>query len=228
MLNWRKHKVLMVQILKEIYEDKFLRICLGFQGGTACHFFYDLPRYSVDLDFDLIGLDKSENIFYIFPKILNKYGVLKEKRIKRNTIFFLLSYGESEHNLKVEISTRDLGNQFCLKNYLGIAMNVMVEEDMFANKLIALVDRQKFASRDLFDVHYFFSQNWDINEEIIFKNTGKSLEKYLRDCLLILPEYKNKNIMQGLGQLIDEKQKSWVKTKLVDDLIFLIKVYLGE
>ena len=223
MLNWKKHKVLMVQILKKIYENKFLRVTLGFKGGTAGHFFYELPRYSVDLDFDLLAIDKKEEVFDQIKLLLSKYGQIKDQKIKQNTIFFIISYGGLEHNIKVEISTRNWGNTFVLKNYFGIAMRVITPEDMFANKLIALTGRVKFASRDVFDVYYFFSSGWDINEEIIKKHTGVYLEKYLKSCVTFLQENQNKNILQGLGELLDEKQKNWVKNNLVKDLIFLIK-----
>ena len=51
----------MVQILKEIYADIELANCLGFKGGTAMMFFYDLPRFSVDMDFNLL-CNKKEDI----------------------------------------------------------------------------------------------------------------------------------------------------------------------
>lgn len=46
MVDINKHKFFLFQILKEIYEDKELSGILGFKGGTALMFFYDLPRFS--------------------------------------------------------------------------------------------------------------------------------------------------------------------------------------
>jgi len=43
MLDINKHKLYLFQILKDIYEDKELSGILGFKGGTALMFFYDLP-----------------------------------------------------------------------------------------------------------------------------------------------------------------------------------------
>ena len=43
-------------ILKDIYADITINSLLGFKGGTCAYFFYNLPRFSVDLDFDLLEL----------------------------------------------------------------------------------------------------------------------------------------------------------------------------
>jgi len=43
MLDINKHKLYLFQILKDIYEDKERSGILGFKGGTALMFFYDLP-----------------------------------------------------------------------------------------------------------------------------------------------------------------------------------------
>lgn len=64
--DYSKHKNILLQILKDIYTDTSISPYLGFKGGTAAMMFYDLPRYSVDLDLDL--LDESKEI-EVFEKI---------------------------------------------------------------------------------------------------------------------------------------------------------------
>lgn len=226
MLNWKKHKIIIVQILKDIYSDIEISSFLGFKGGTACLFFYDLPRNSVDLDFDLLDMNKKDIVYKKIESIIAKYGEVKEKRIKRNTIFFLLSYGEFEQNIKIEISIRDLDNNFEILDYFGVSMKVMVREDVFANKLVALTNRGKIAMRDIFDLYFFFSSNWEINEEIIKNRTKKNLNEYLLDCIDYIEDVPNNNVMQGLGQLVDKKQKEWVKNNLKKDLVYLIRNYI--
>lgn len=95
-----------------------------------------MPRFSVDLDFDLI--DNSDNfnktkdlLFLKIGNILKKYGNVKEKRIKRYTNFFLLSYGSADHNIKIEISIRRHNNQYEIKEYLGIAILTAKKETLF-------------------------------------------------------------------------------------------------
>lgn len=226
MFNWNKHKIIMVRILKDIYQDILISSFLGLKGGTACHLFYGLNRYSVDLDFDLLKPELKETVFQEIEKIAKKHATIKEKYIKKNTIFFLLSYGEKEHNIKIEISTRNLGNNYQILNYLGISMLVMKKEDMFANILITLLERKRTANRDLFDLYYFFSEHWDINEDIIRLRTGYGLKECLKKCFQFVEKINNKQILQGLGELIDEKQKDWVKKNLKKEILFLFNFYL--
>jgi len=115
----------MGKILKDIYTDATLAPILGFKGGTCAYFFYNLPRFSVDLDFDLLTNQKDQQaIFAKIIEILKSYGTLKDQRIKRYTIFALLSYGESDCNIKIEINLRyqneELSRYFVIKKYLGI------------------------------------------------------------------------------------------------------------
>ena len=69
MMEINKHKFFMLQILKDIYADIELSSILGFKGGTALLFFYDLARFSVDLDFNLLNSEK-EKLAY---KKIKKY-----------------------------------------------------------------------------------------------------------------------------------------------------------
>jgi hypothetical protein len=71
------HKTILLQILKDIYIDASLGPILGFKGGTAANFFYDLGRFSVDLDFDLLNGDKEPFVFEKTEKILREYGTIK-------------------------------------------------------------------------------------------------------------------------------------------------------
>ena len=141
----------MIQILEDIYQNIQISSVLGFKGGTAAYLFYELNRYSLDLDFDLLKPEARELVFQEVKKITEKYAQIKERYLKKNTIFFLLSYGPEERNIKIEVSTRGTNDQYHVLNYLGISMLVMKREDMFAHKLIALCQRKNLANRDLFD-----------------------------------------------------------------------------
>ena len=60
MVDINRHRFFLVQILKDIYTDLELANCLGFKGGNALMFLYDLPRFSVDLDFNLLDFSKTD------------------------------------------------------------------------------------------------------------------------------------------------------------------------
>lgn len=223
-----RHKTILIKILKEIYSDPSLRNTLGFKGGTAALLFYDLPRMSVDLDFNLLDTEQESIVFEKVKKIASSFGNLIDATEKRYTLFFLLSYEKAERKIKIEISKRPLKSNFEVKNYLGIPVLVMKKEDMVAGKLSAFLTRKKFASRDLFDLWFFLKNDWDINEDFLKANTGFGLKKSLQTAVKKLNEVKPNQLLQGLGELLDEKQKSWVKNKLKKELLFYLKLKLKE
>lgn len=224
----------MGQILKDIYTDISLAPFLGFKGGTCAYFFYGLTRFSVDLDFDLLAnLDKEglENILKKILNIIQNYGDIKESYVKKYTIFALLSYGDKDHNIKIEISRREfpfaIKQYYELKEYLGISMLAAKQHSLFANKLVALKARKKMAMRDIYDIYFFAKHNWDISEEIVKARTGKLVKEYLPDCISFIQEIKDNQLLQGIGEQLEEKEKMWVKKNLKKETIFLLKNYLA-
>lgn len=227
MFNREQHKVILVRILKELYTSPALRTLLGFKGGTAAYLFYDLPRVSVDLDFDLLGENKKMEVFHEVEKILLQFGKLSEAIEKRNTLFFLLSYGKGERKIKVEISKRPPDSSFEVKSYLGIPVLLMKKEDMAANKLSAFLTRKKFASRDLFDLWFFLKNNWSINEKVIVSRSEFTLKQALENAVKKIEKIKSSSLLHGLGELVSDKQKIFIKEKLKDELLFSLKLYLS-
>ncbi|MEW6407251.1 MAG: nucleotidyl transferase AbiEii/AbiGii toxin family protein [Patescibacteria group bacterium] len=229
MLNINKHRLVMYQILNDIYRNRRLAAILGFKGGTACNIFYGLPRFSVDLDFNLLQVRDVKFVYDAIEKIIKKRGEIKNKYIKKNTIFFLLSYGKLDQNIKIEISTRQISNKYELRQFYGIAMPVISRSDAFANKLLTTIERKKIANRDLFDIYFFFENNWPINEKIIENRFKKPLIIYLNYLIkFIKKNVNNRYILQGLGELLNEKQKIWVKNNLKKELLNLISFYIDQ
>ena len=234
MLNKEKHQLIMGQILKDIYTDISISSLLGFKGGTCAYFFYELPRFSVDLDFDLLVVNE-ENQKLVLERvlaILSKYGQIKDHYLKGFTVFALLSYGDDDCNIKVEINIRKLveniRDHYELKEYLGLLVLTAKKDYLFAAKLLALTLRNRIAMRDIFDIHYFAKNNWDINAELIKTRTNKTIKDYLVDCIALIETVKDSQLMQGLGELIDtEKEKAWIRNHLKVDTIFLLKNYLA-
>jgi predicted nucleotidyltransferase component of viral defense system len=231
MLNKEKHQLIMGRILKDIYADVSISSLIGLKGGTCAYFFYGLPRFSVDLDFDLLTIDKEKRslVFERVGKMLEKYGAIKDSHIKRNTILFWLSYGDADHNIKIEINTRmilsNIKERFKIKEYLGISMLVARKDYLFAGKLAALTLRSEMAARDIYDIWYFAKNNWDIDAEIVKTLTGKTIKEYLTDCVRVIEKIRDNRILQGLGEFLDEKEKIWAKNNLRKETIFLLKNY---
>jgi len=223
------HKNILIRILKDIFTDPDVGPFLGFKGGTAAFLFYNLNRFSVDLDFDLLDATKEKMVFNRVKEILETYGTLKEVELKRFNLFYLFSYKDKvdgAQNVKVEISRRDFGSKYEVKSYIGIPMKVMIKEDMVAHKLCAMYERVGKTNRDIFDVYFFLKNNWQVNKQIVENRTGMTYKEFLRKNIELLGKSTDRNILSGMGELLDEKDKVWVKTKLRMETIFLLKLAL--
>jgi len=225
-LDYSKHKNILLQILKDIYSDTSIAPHLGFKGGTAALLFYDLTRDSVDLDFDLLDESKELAVFEKIQKIVAGYGKIVDSRIKRFNLVNIISYDTKSQNIKVEVNRRQFGSKYDLKTLLGISMLVMVREDMFAHKLMAMHERVGKTSRDIYDAWFFLKNNWSINKEIVEQRSGKSFKELLQATAEQLEKMENRNILVGLGEFLTESQKDWARAKLRDETIFLLKARL--
>ncbi len=98
MVDINRHRFFLVQILKDIYADLELANYMGFKGGTALMFFYDLPRFSVDLDFNLLDVQKEDIVYRKVRRILVRYGKIFDEAKKFYGPLIVLDYGMNEHN----------------------------------------------------------------------------------------------------------------------------------
>jgi predicted nucleotidyltransferase component of viral defense system len=226
-MDKQKHKLYMAQILSQIFKDKDLCNVLGFKGGTALMFFYDLPRFSTDLDFNLLDESKQDMVYEKVRRILLKYGSIDDEAKKLYGPILVLNYGKGERMLKVEISNRQYDNHYETKTLAGTDIRVLTTPDMFAHKLCAMGER--LSPRDIFDVWFFLAQlHASINENIIRQRTGKSVAEYAEWCSRRVCESSPKLLMQGLGEVIDDVHtKNFVKSKLIDETTQLLKLFAG-
>lgn len=221
-LDYSKHKNILLQILKDIYSDTSIAPYLGFKGGTAAMMFYGLPRPSVDLDFDLLDETKEKDVFEKINKIVSGYGKITDSYIQRFNLKNVISYEPGAQTIKVEVNRRQFGSQYVMKTYLGISMLVMVQEDMFAHKLMAFLER--IAARDIFDVNYFAKNNWPINRKIVEDRSGVSYKEALGKCIDLLEKMDNKHILDGMGEFFTGPEKDSIRAKLKPDTIFQLKL----
>jgi len=150
-----------------------------FQGGTSLVMAWDSPRYSEDLDFlssseteSLASLMRSvrsyvdEGVATLFPR---SYVQLKEKihPDSKNVIFWLSAHMEGIHgNVHVKV---EFWNVF-RKNFdsyksevhrvhhresdLSIFFPVASPEQIYADKIVAIANRDRLKWRDLFDLWF--------------------------------------------------------------------------
>jgi hypothetical protein len=92
---------------------------------------------------------------------------------------------------------------------------------------MAMYERMGKTSRDIYDVDFFAKKHWEINEELIEKRLGMSLKELLGRCVTSLEEMDNRRILVGLGELLTEAQKNWVRAKLKEETIFLLNLRIS-
>lgn len=221
MLDKNKHEQILKNVLRDIYTTTDLEARLAFKGGTCLYLFYGLDRFSVDLDFNLLAENFNDQLI---TDILTKYLTINDQVNKYFTWLWLGNYEKGKQKVKVEISKRDYQDRYINKDFYGITIPTMSPDCMFAHKLCAITGRKKLQNRDLYDAHFMFTKQFDINEEIIKIRTGRSLKEYFTYLIdYIEKNAKPSTILDGLGELINDQQKDHVKATLLRDLFFDLK-----
>lgn len=234
-IDKENHKKIMLNILDDISSDPSLSVNLGFKGGTAVYFLYGLNRFSVDLDFDLLDNSKKEDLIGKIDGILEKYGELKKDGILRRK----LKYSEESVALKVDISDRaeiNKLNKYEVRDIVsGMPLKILVKEDIFAHKLAAVMDRYNsktknkvVANRDLYDINFFFDKRWKFNEKIIELRMEKKAVVHLGELKNFIEEnVEEENILNGIGALLSEKERLWVRGNLKKELIKKLAIQIA-
>jgi hypothetical protein len=226
MLEIKKHKVTLLQILREIFSDNDLAGKLVFKGGSCLMLFYALDRFSTDLDFDLragateIGRDR-------VTKIMKKYLSVDMDYDKHFTYYWSGSYESGLQHVKIEINKRPWPQAIEVKDFYGLMIPTLAPDKMFAHKLCAIFDRKTLQNRDLYDAYFMFTRGFGIDDEIIRLRTGLATDKYLEKLLMFLDSKDvSSEILAGLGEVLDNERKVWVKNNLVRELKAQIMMFL--
>ena len=215
-MDINKHRSYLTQVLLDIFQDKELSSLLAFKGGTSLMMFHGLPRFSTDLDFNLLNTDEIENVFHRIHNLLLRYGTIDDEAIKHFGAILVLNYEKSERMLKIEISSRMFPNHYEIRSLLGTDIRVMTIPDMFAHKLCALGER--ITPRDIYDVWFFLKKRTEINSEIVELRTGKKVEEFSLQCANQVRNYNPRILMQGLGDVLqDTASKNFVRQKLLSE-----------
>lgn len=190
-----------------------------FKGGTALYKFYNLPRFSEDLDFSIIkGLNYKEIEDIIKDLLKNtSYFYIKDIKKTSNSILIRVSCKgilTNYNTLRIDINFKNkVLDGFDIKNYISdyidinpFSLRVLKPQEIISEKIHSLLNREK--ARDLFDLFFLLRQfeidnklikeklkifNMDYNKDTLKKNINKLKEvweKELRAFVLIeLPEF---------------------------------------
>ncbi|MDP4001770.1 MAG: nucleotidyl transferase AbiEii/AbiGii toxin family protein [bacterium] len=208
----------MTKLLLGLVRNKQLASKLAFKGGTALYLFGGLDRFSTDLDFDLVGKGGEAEIALIDEVIKDNLTIM-DKKTKRYTWYWCGSYEKGMNKIKVEVNTRQYPNEYERKDYRGYSLLIMKPEYMMAHKLCAVLDRKKLQNRDLYDIWWMLKHDYWAEKTIVELRMGVNMKDYWGKLLKLVRKLPaNYDILSGLGEVMGEGKKDWVKAKLIAEL----------
>jgi predicted nucleotidyltransferase component of viral defense system len=226
------HKSYLNRILIEVADDRELSLNLGFKGGTAAAMLGYLDRFSVDLDFDALGVVEDKEIRQKFEKIFNKLGLSVAKKFDRVLLWQLKYLSEKgRSNLKVSVNTLGAkADRYEIKYLPEIdrVMKVQTVETMFANKLVAIMGRYNqhdtIAGRDIYDVHHFFIAGYKYDGEVIKERAGMPVHEYLSKLIeFVETKVKQTTIDEDLNTLLTPAQFRQIRKVIIPEVMMLLK-----
>lgn len=238
------HKNWMFRILSDIADCDELSSNIAFKGGTCASLLGYLDRFSVDLDFDylpvnLVNSNKTKSKYRkIFHKIFEEIGLIIDQESKTQLQFFLKykTHIGDRNTLKVEIIDNKVKSNIYDTLYfkeIDRFMQCQTIESMFSNKLVALTDRFEkhgsIATRDVYDINYFFNQGFSFVSEIIEERTGLKVKEYLIKLQdFIKANISQKLIIEDLNYLLDSDQLKSARKYLLLEVVKNIKLAIDN
>ena len=168
---------------------------LVFKGGTCLCKFYNLERFSEDLDFTL---KEKLDVNILLDKILSNlslFGInaeIKEKKeIYNSSLITLKIKGPlytgnhlSFANIKIDINKKSkIELEPELKNYSSLyqdipsfSIKIMNKEEILAEKVRAIITRN--SARDLYDLDFLLKNKTEINLNLINKKLSYYNKKF--------------------------------------------------
>jgi len=84
----------LTRILEAVYSDNNFREYLALKGGTALNFIYlNIPRLSVDLDFNFVGALEKNKMLQLRPTVTDRIKVVADNlgfTTSKNPFFYIL------------------------------------------------------------------------------------------------------------------------------------------
>lgn len=226
------HQAIIIRVLNAIFDNQFLKENLAFKGGTAASLIGFLDRLSLDLDFDLLKKKNKEKVKNELKKMIDNLN-FKIKKQSTKELFFVIQYPSIylRNSLKVSVidnqpKTNDY--QYFFVPYVNKMIICQTIETMFANKLIAVIDRYKryrqLAGRDLYDIYYFFTRGYEFKKEIIKERTKKNWQEYFQNLITFIKKNFNQKIIdEDLNFLLPQEKFKAVRKTLITEVVFFLE-----
>jgi predicted nucleotidyltransferase component of viral defense system len=177
------HEVMQEITLAGLYRGGFFEKA-AFYGGTCLRIFHNLPRFSEDMDFSLVDIDKTFDLENYFPAVIEEFSASgkdvvierKEKKkettvesafLKEDTAMYDVKFKtEKDIRIKIEVDIEPpLG--FATEQKLSLMpfsfmTRCFALPDLYAGKMHALLFRKwktRVKGRDWYDFEWYVRHN---------------------------------------------------------------------
>jgi uncharacterized protein YifN (PemK superfamily) len=227
------HKSYLHRLLMEIVDQPLMAQSLAFKGGTCAAMLGYLDRFSVDLDFDVLKPADEAALRQAFHQVF-KHLVFNLTLEFDKVLFFQVRYpsGPGRRSaLKVSASNLSVAaNQYKVQYFPEIdrLINSQTIDTMFANKLVAVMDRyaqhQTIAGRDIYDIHHFFVQGYPYNGAVIWERTGLEPKEYFEKLIGFIKKHVTQTIVnEDLNSLLPVRQFQQVRKILIPETLSVLE-----
>jgi len=187
---------LQVIILNSIYKGNFAK-SMFFVGGTALRFFYNLPRFSEDLDFDTPSLERDgfKGILERVEMDLSREGFSPRISHKERGNLFIASVNfpgvMSEYeiidgrgdNIMIKIEVNRPGWHLSTESHVlsmygyNLSAILMSKGALLSEKLSALLSKRR--GRYIYDALFMLRKRFPFDREVLYANNIREEPKHL-------------------------------------------------
>jgi len=228
------HRAWLLRVLAELYGDAYLSQKLLFKGGTCAALRGQLDRFSVDLDFDCSA--KQSELALLRKKmegIFEKLGLEIKDKSKNVPQYFLRypSKNNERNTIKIDITLPPVKANAYEKvriDEIDKIVTCQTIETMFANKLVALIERweknNSIAGRDLYDIHHFFLQGFRYSVDVIVERRKATVATFFQQLIDFIEKRVTATIIdQDLNTLLEHGQFQKIRKSLKHETVMFLK-----
>ncbi len=228
------HKIWLYRLLSAIYDNQYLASSLYFKGGTCAAMCGFLDRFSIGLDFDCVAKKSDfKTIRKELESIFKKLDLIIKDKSQKVPQYFLKYNAKPglRNTIKIDITfpppKSNTYQPFRLNDIDRIVVCQTIET-MFANKLVALIDRweknNSIAGRDLYDIHYFFMNGHTYNEKVIIERRNQDLISFLQTLITFIEKNINQTIInQDLNSLLPAEKFQKIRKVLKQETLMFLR-----
>jgi len=184
------------------------------------------------LDFDILKNADEIILRNEFHQVFDHLG-LKIAGEFEKVLFFQLRYPNDpgkRNTMKISASNLVVNtNQYKVQYFTEIdrLMNSQTIETMFANKLVAVMDRYKLhqtiAGRDIYDIHNFFIHGYSYHAPVIQERTGLEPREYFGKLIGFIKEHVNQTIInEDLNTLLPNNRFQQIRKILLPETLSML------